>query len=390
MAVSLPNFRECFANLIATPSVSSVDARLDQSNKAVIDLLAEWLAQLGFVLEMMPVSDNPDKFNLVACAGHGAGGLVLSGHTDTVPCNESAWDSDPFRLTEQDNRLYGLGTSDMKCFFPIVIEMLQQLDLAALKQPLYILATCDEESTMAGAKALVEHHQQLGRHAWIGEPTGLKPVNMHKGIVMEMIRLTGRSGHSSDPSLGVSALEGMNAVINKLLQWRAQIQAEFNNPAFKVPVPTLNLGYIRGGDNPNRICADCELSVDLRLLPGMEIERMRAAIRTAAMQAVDGSGLTVEFDAIVPGLSCLATAADAEIVTVAEKLSGHQAGAVAFGTEGPYFNQMGMDTVVLGPGDIDQAHQANEYLSMDRIDPMITLLTRAVEHFCLMEAQHAD
>ena len=390
MAVILPKFRESFADLIATPSVSSVDTRLDQSNRKIVDLLAEWLEQLGFSLELMPISSDPDKYNLVACIGRGAGGLVLSGHTDTVPFNETAWDSDPFTLTERDNRLYGLGTSDMKCFFPIIIEMLQRVDLARLKQPLYILATCDEESTMAGARALVEQHRQLGRHAWIGEPTGLKPVNMHKGIVMEMIKLTGRSGHSSDPSLGISALEGMNAVINKLLLWREQIQREFNNPAFKVPVPTLNFGQIYGGDNPNRICADCTLSIDMRLLPGMEIETMRADIRKTAMQAVDGSGLTLEFDAIIQGLPCMATDGGAEIVQVAERLSGHQTGTVAFGTEGPYFNQLDMDTVILGPGDIEQAHQANEYLPMDRIDPMITLLTRAVEHFCLKEASHAD
>ena len=128
----------------------------------------------------------------------------------------------------------------------------------------------------------------------------------------------------------------------------------------------------------------------MRLLPGMEIEIMRADIRKTAMQAVDGSGLTLEFDAIIQGLPCMATDGGAEIVQVAERLSGYQTGTVAFGTEGPYFNQLGMDTVVLGPGDIEQAHQANEYLPMDRIDPMITLLTRAVEHFCLKEASHAD
>lgn len=383
MSGKLPKFMRCFSDLIALPSVSSVDTRLDQSNKAVINLLAEWLEQLGFSIELMQVSQEPDKYNLIACAGRGEGGLVLSGHTDTVPCNESAWAHDPFKLTEMDQRLYGLGTSDMKCFFPIIIEMLKGIDLAGLKHPLFILATCDEESTMAGAKALVDGHRHLGRHALIGEPTGLKPVNMHKGIVMESIRLIGKSGHSSDPSLGISALEGMNAVVNKLLEWRGRIQAEFVNPAFKVPVPTLNFGQIRGGDNPNRICAECELSVDMRLLPGMEIELARADIRKAAMQAVDGSGLTVEFDAIIQGLPCLATDSNAEIVKVAEKLSGQQPGSVAFGTEGPYFNQLDMDTVVLGPGDIDQAHQANEYLSMDRIDPMITLLTGAVEHFCL-------
>ena len=390
MARKLPTFTQCFTELIAAPSISSVDTRLDQSNMRVIELLNDWLQRLGFTTELMRVSASPDKYNLVACIGRGTGGLVLSGHTDTVPCNESSWDSDPFTLTEKDGRLYGLGTSDMKCFFPIILEMLQRVDTGAFRQPLYVLATSDEESNMAGARALVEQHRQLGRHAWIGEPTGLKPVNMHKGIVMEMITLHGRSGHSSDPALGISALEGMNAVINGLLEWRTRIQSEFHNPAFRVPVPTLNFGQIHGGDNPNRICADCSLSIDMRLLPGMEIEDMRAGIRSTAMQAVDGSGLTLEFDAIVHGLPCLDTDAGSEIVRVAETLSGHESGTVAFGTEGPYFNQLDMDTVVLGPGDIEQAHQANEYLSMDRIEPMIGLLSRAVEHFCLKEANHAD
>ena len=389
MAASLPKFMECFSDLIGLPSVSSVDTRLDQSNKPVIDLLAEWLEQLGFTIELVEVNDKPVKQNLIACMGRGAGGLVLSGHTDTVPFNESAWDSDPFRLTEKNNRLYGLGTSDMKCFFPIIIEMLKQADLGRIKQPLYVLATCDEESTMAGARALVDRQKKLGRYAWIGEPTGLKPVNMHKGILMETIRLFGKSGHASDPSLGVSALEGMNAAMNSLLQWRERIQMEFSDPAFRVPVPTLNFGQIHGGDNPNRICADCELNVDMRLLPGMEIEQTRADLRKSVMQSVDGSGLSVEFESIIPGLPCFRTDGDAEIVRFAEKIAGEAAQAVAFGTEGPFFNLLGMDTVVLGPGDIEQAHQANEYLSVDRIDPMLGLLNKGFEHFCLRDIQHA-
>jgi len=191
------------------------------------------------------------------------------------------------------------------------------------------------------------------------------------------------------PSLGVSALEGMNAAMNSLLQWREGIQMEFSDPAFRVPVPTLNFGQIHGGDNPNRICADCELNVDMRLLPGMEIEQTRADLRKSVMQSVDGSGLSVEFESIIPGLPCFRTDGDAEIIRFAEKVAGETAQTVAFGTEGPYFNLLGMDTVVLGPGDIEQAHQANEYLSVDRIDPMLGLLNKGFEHFCLRDIQHA-
>jgi len=382
MNKSQPKFIDCFAELIAQPSISSFDPRLDQSNRAVVDLLADWLSSMGFAVELVKVNDDPEKFDLIACAGHGPGGLVLAGHTDTVPYNESAWSQDPFRLTERENRLYGLGTSDMKCFFPIVIECLREFDLSGLQQPLYILATCDEESTMAGARALVEKGRQLGRYALIGEPTGLKPVNMHKGIVMEKIRLIGRAGHSSDPSLGINALEGMHGVISGLMHWREGIQQENQNPSFKVPVPTLNFGSIRGGDNPNRICADCEITIDMRLLPAMDLEEARAGLRRTVMQAIDGQGMTVEFESIIPGIPAMYTDSSSEIIRVAEQLAGEPTGTVAFGTEGPYLNALGMDTVVLGAGDIDQAHQADEYLALDRIKPMQALLGKLVKHFC--------
>ena len=374
---------ECFSQLVAMPSISSFNPRFDQSNQGVVDLLAGWLSGRGFSVEFLPVKDNPGKSNLIACAGKGEGGLVLAGHTDTVPYDESAWQQDPFTLTERDNRLYGLGTSDMKCFFPIVIDTIRDLDLVKLKKPLYVLATCDEESTMSGARALVNAGRKLGDYALIGEPTGLKPINMHKGIVMERIRLIGRAGHSSDPGLGISALEGMNGAINQLLKWRSQIQTENHNPAFKVPVPTLNFGSIGGGDNPNRICSSCELTIDIRTLPGMELDEIRAEVKRSVMQAVDGTGLVIEFDSILPGIPAMHTDADSEIISIAEKLAGEPAGTVAFGTEGPFFNAIGMDTVVLGPGDIEQAHQANEFLSLDRVEPMQGLLTKLIRHFCM-------
>ena len=222
----------------------------------------------------------------------------------------------------------------------------------------------------------------LGRHALIGEPTGLQPIRMHKGVLFESIRLVGRSGHSSDPGMGVNALEGMNAVINGLTDWRGELQAGNSDADFKVPVPTLNFGSIRGGDNPNRICANCEMTMDVRLLPHMDIEETRAALRRVVMKSIDGSGLQVEFDCIFPGTPGMRTDGSAEIVRVAERLSGRRAGTVAFGTEGPYLNALGMETVVLGPGDIAQAHQANEYVALDRLDPMRDIVHGMIRHFC--------
>ncbi len=378
-----PNLLEMTRTLIAAPSVSSVNPAWDMGNQPVIEILSSWLESLGFKIEIVPIPGHRNKFNLVASAGSGSEGLVLSGHTDTVPFDEEKWHSDPLRLVERDNRLYGLGTTDMKGFFAVVIEAIRELPLHDLKQPLTLIATADEESTMCGAQALVDLHRRLGRHALIGEPTGLKPIRIHKGISMESIRLTGRSGHSSDPSLGVNALEGMHRVIGEVLQWRDDLQQRYRNPAFEVEVPTINLGHIHGGDNPNRICGQCELQFDLRPLPGMVLSDLRAEISSRLERLLTGSGLAWELVPVFAGIPAMETPKDAAIVQAVESLTGFPAGAVAFGTEGPYLNEMGMETVICGPGHIDQAHQPNEYLPLEHIQPAIKLIQSLVKRFCL-------
>lgn len=382
MPAALPKLLQMIAELIGAPSVSSVTPDLDQSNRGVVDLLAGWLETLGFRIAIQPVARQPEKVNLIAVLGEGPAGLVLSGHTDTVPFDQDGWRFDPFVLTQAEQRLYGLGTSDMKAFFALAIEAARQYQAKDLQHALIILATADEESSMSGAKALVASGQQLGRYAVIGEPTGLRPVRMHKGIFMDAIHLRGRSGHSSDPSLGNSALDGMNQVLDELIRWRAELQRDHRNALFKVPFPTLNLGHIHGGDNPNRICAECELHIDLRPLPGMELAELRAIMAERIRHRLADTGLEIAFEALFSGIPAMSTQADSPIVQAAERLTGHAAEAVAFATEAPYFNELGMQTVILGPGDIDQAHQPDEYLALDRLQPTVDLLGKLIAEFC--------
>ena len=370
-------------DLIAAPSVSSVSPAFDSSNKPVISLLAEWLLSEGFEVEILPLPGQPNKANLIATLGSGSGGLVLAGHTDTVPFDAEKWNHDPFKLTEADNRLYGLGMSDMKSFFALAIEAARGFDKNNFQQPLIILATADEESTMDGAKALVELGKPKGRYAVIGEPTGLKPINAHKGMMMESVRLTGRSGHSSDPTLGISALEGMQQAMTEILKWREELQSQYRDALFAVPFPTLNLGHIHGGDNPNRICGCCDLHIDLRPLPGMELEELRATLQQRLFHLLQGSELELSITPLFDGTPAMHTDKSSAIVSAAEKLTGHAAGSVAFCTEGPYLNAMGMETVILGPGDIAQAHQPDEFLALDRIQPTIDLLKNLIQRFCM-------
>ncbi|MCY1275539.1 Acetylornithine deacetylase [compost metagenome] len=377
----LPSLKERFAALVASPSVSCTQAALDQSNRPVVELLAGWLGDLGFACELQEVA--PGKFNLLASLGSGPGGLVLAGHTDTVPCDEALWKSDPLRLDERDGRWFGLGTCDMKGFFALVIEAALGLPLQQLRQPLLILATCDEESSMAGARALAAAGRPLGRAAVIGEPTNLRPIRLHKGVMMERVEIVGKSGHSSDPSLGNSALEAMHAAIGELLALRGEWQLKYRNPQFGVPQPTLNLGCIHGGDNPNRICGQCALEFDIRPLPGMPPEALREAIRNRLQPLGERFGVSIDYQPLFPAVPPFEQAADTELVRLAERLSGHSAEAVAFGTEAPYLQQLGCETLVLGPGDIACAHQPDEHLELARITPTVELLRQLIRHYCL-------
>lgn len=374
-----------FDALLSLPSISSTNASLDMSNMPVINYLAEQFTALGFECEIMPCesSSGQAKANLIATLGTGPGGLVLAGHTDTVPMDPELWSVDPLKMTEKDGRLYGLGSTDMKGFFALILEAVQDFLDQPLQQPLIILATSDEETSMFGARKIAELGRPKARYAIIGEPTGMRPIHAHKGVMMESIRLQGRSGHSSDPSLGINAMEAMHDVISDLLVFRAELQARYRNPLFAIDKPTMNLGCIHGGDNPNRICGHCELEFDIRLMPGMEVEDMRSMIAERLQPLARRWQVGFEFTPLFPGAPAFLCPAESDLVKTAERLTGHSAGTVAFGTEAPWLQKIGMETIVLGPGDIDQAHQPDEYLALDRVQPCVDLLRRFITHYCV-------
>lgn len=382
MATPLPPLEQMIRQLVATPSISSMQPELDQGNGAVCALLAGWLEPLGFEVQLKLVPALPGKFNLVARYGEGDDGLVLAGHTDTVPHDAALWRSDPFGGEVRNGRLYGLGSADMKSFLAAAVHAAARVDLDRLARPLVILGTADEESGMGGARALVAEGARLGARVLIGEPTGLKPIDRHKGVLMERIRITGRGGHASDPAAGLNAIDGMAAVIRALQQFHAQLAAELPDFGFSVPGPTLNLGAIRGGDNPNRICARCELDVDLRLVPGMTTTTARAGLRAAVRRALECSDYGLEFVALFEGVDPLAPGARRDLAAACEHAAGHACGAVNFGTEGPLFQQLGMEVVVCGPGEIAVAHQPDESIELSEAARAVDMVERLVQRFC--------
>jgi len=382
----LPSFIQMYRDLVAIPSVSCLDPSWDTSNKPVIDKLATWLECLGFQIDVHELDHQAGKFNLLAHyipEGAESGGLMLAGHTDTVPWDEGRWTQDPFKLREDNGRLYGLGTADMKGFFAFVIEALRSTDLRQLKKPLYILATADEETTMAGARELDAFGHLKPDFAVIGEPTSMTPVITHKGHMTEAVRITGKSGHSSNPAAGINAIEVMHDVITELRGIQKEFQQRYNDDAFEVPYPTLNFGAIHGGDAANRICACCELHIDMRPLPGMNITELYGLIdqRLAEVKAQYPGAVCLEhMHEPVPGYRC---DKDAEIVRLASELTGNAAQPANYCTEAPFVQALGCQTIVMGPGNIAQAHQPDEFIQIDEIAPAQNQLRALIRQVCM-------
>jgi len=382
----LPPVIEMVRKLVAAPSVSSPDDRFDQSNRGVIELLADWAAQLGFEVRIESLPGQPEKANLIATRGEGDNGLVLSGHTDTVPYNAERWTDDPFVLTERDGRLYGLGTADMKAFFAAALHAVARFEPGDLGSRVTLLGTADEESTMDGARALASRGESLGKYAIIGEPTGLRPIRKHKGVFYVQVVVGGKAGHASNPGLGVNAIEGVRLVLAALESWRDTIGQRHRDDEFEVPTPTLNFGRIRGGDSPNRICDECQLDLDIRLLPGMERAAVVAELREVVAHALELGPWTSDVRATGAYADAFAGPTDEGFSRAVETLCGCSAETALFGTEAPFLAELGLQTLILGAGDIAVAHQPDEYVTMAAIERATDVYASLIQRFCIEPA----
>ena len=377
------SFLEHYKNIISTPSISAFDEKIDESNRPIIELLGQWLSDFGFSISIQPVPNTNNKFNLLAKLGSGEGGLLLCGHSDTVPFDEGRWQSDPFCLTERDNKLYGLGTCDMKGFFAFILEALKTLPLDKLKKPLYVLASADEETSMAGARFFAQQQLIKPDMAIIGEPTELVPIYKHKGHIAQSLNVEGKAGHSSDPAKGVNAIEIMYQAIGQLMDLQAKLKAKYHDDAFSVPHVILNLGHIHGGDGENRICGQCLLNFDLRAVPELSDEEALAMIDAALAPVRAQFPNRLSLQLMYPTAPSFACKDQQNIIELAEKLTGKKAKSANYATEAPFINLLGCDTLVLGPGSIDQAHQPDEFMSLDYVQPTVHVLQQFIHQVCM-------
>lgn len=392
MPVQLSPF-EMLEKLISFPTVS------DTSNLALMDFVADYLKSWG-VEPHLVYNDAGDKANLYAHIGPMVeGGVILSGHTDVVPVKGQDWDTDPWTVTEKDGKYFGRGTCDMKGFDAIVLAHVPQMLAADLQCPIQIALSYDEEIGCEGVIPMVgELVENLPKAAMciVGEPSLMKVVTGHKGGIGFLTEVEGFEVHSSLAHTGVSAI--MTA--GTLVEWHNEQmeQARANvDPActFDPPFTTYHVGKISGGTAGNITAKNCRFENDFRVLPTeSEIELkarylMKVAQVESTIKAVrPEAGITVTQQFFVPGLK---PEADGPAESLVRALSGDNSdNVVSYGTEAGHFQARGISTVICGPGSIAQAHQPNEYISIDQYNAGAKFMVDLIKHLELRTPHAPD
>src|ERR1700728_3173057 len=359
------------------------------SNLGLIEFVRDYLQGFG-AKTRLPHDATGKKANLFATLGDSdRPGLILSGHTDVVPVDGQNWDSDPFKVVERDGKLYARGSADMKGFIGVALtqapQFVEALNAKRLDAPLHYALSYDEEVGCIGVRGLIHDLEENGiRPAGcvVGEPTSMQPIIAHKGMNRFRCAVRGREAHSSYVTHGVNAIEYAARLIVYIRQVADRL-AEFEKRdcGFTVPYTTLSTGLIRGGIAANVIPKDCEFQFDMRTLPQASPDALYQEIRAYAealareMKAVDPqSGIDLEWVSQTIGLA--SSESDAIVQWAMRLARSDQTGKVSYGTEAGLFQKMGVPTVILGPGDIAEAHRPNEFVALDQLARCETFMNR--------------
>jgi acetylornithine deacetylase len=371
---------ETLAELVAIDSVSA------RSNALIIDYLSSRVERSGFTVRRFAYTDERgvEKQNMVAIVGPNASAnaveLALVGHTDTVPYDAS-W-TNALQLPEADGQLYGRGACDTKGFIAAALTTVESVNLRALRRPLALVFTADEEVGCLGAKQLADARALSARYSIVGEPTSLQPMRAGKGYCLAEVVLRGREAHSAYPSLGVSATFRAARLVSRIEKISVELQAH-EVESFDPPYTTLNVGIINGGTAKNIIAGECRFTLEWRPVPGQTARHVLDLIEQAV--ATERSA-DADYDCEIKVLRLddgMETAADSPLVRMLEDATGKAAGTIAFGTEAPQMAELGAQAVVLGPGSIRVAHRTDEFVPIEDLHGCVRILSRAVEHFCL-------
>jgi len=365
------------------------DTTSAKSNLELIEFVDAFLSDFGIEAHVVP-SDDGGKANLFARIGPDVpGGVVLSGHTDVVPVTGQRWTSDPYILTKRGGRLHARGAADMKGFIAVALAMVPEFQACSLAVPIHLAFSYDEEVGCLGAPRLLQRlvaEATKPALAIVGEPTEMKVANNHRGIAVLKTAVTGRSGHSSDPGIGINAIAEAAECIAFLTRLGAEFAEDKERGDGTVPDwTTVNVGAIEGGAAVNMIAEHCRFLWECRPEAGTDAGVVLARLRNFAesellprMRAVaPEAAIDTEEKVTVPAL---AVEPDSPAETLALALSGHNhCVSVPFTSEAGLFQRAGIPAVLCGPGSAAQAHQPDEFVAADQLDACVAFMRRLAD-----------
>lgn len=378
-----PAVLQLLERLVAFDTVSH------KTNVPLIDFVAGYLRDHGIESQLVPNEDG-SKINLCATIGpvEAGGGIGLSGHTDVVPVEGQQWDTDPFKVTARDGRLYGRGTADMKGFLACVLASVPDFRSRNLKRPIHILFSYDEEIGCVGVRPMVERlgtDLPMPHIVIVGEPTGMKVVDAHKGPTRWNVTVTGKAAHSSMSHLGVNAVHVASDIVGEIKRLGAELQVNSRDERFDPPYATLQVTSISGGTASNIIPLTCSFGFEVRSLPGLDVDAIERHVADyaereclPAMRAVsEDVAISIERNNDVPPFG--AREGSAATALALNLIGDNQTYAVSYATEAGLFQSAGPDTIVCGPGDIAQAHTANEWIEESELLSCLAFLGRVAD-----------
>ena len=367
--------KETLADLVRIDSVSS------RSNAEIVEYLERRCQAVNLVTRRFPYLDEHgiEKINLIALSqATEEVELALVGHTDTVPYDPN-W-TEATNLTERDGKLYGRGSCDTKGFIAAALTAVENIKLANNK-PLALIFTADEEIGLRGAKQLAQAKPLRVRYSIVGEPTSLKPIRAGKGYSLAEVIVKGREAHSAYPALGASAVFRAARLINRLESIAEQLKQD-QHDAFDPPYTTLNVGLIRGGSAKNVLAGECRFTLEWRPIPTQPSEHLLDLFNAAIeeeMQADPDFKCEVDASRQDTGFE---TAPDSPLIRLLEEATGLESGTVAFGTEAAQMMALGCESVVIGPGDIREAHRTGEFVPVNELERCAKILQTAIQQMC--------
>jgi acetylornithine deacetylase len=357
------NAIEILERLVGFPSV------VGTANGDIAGWIADYLESHGAKVSLLPGPEG-DRANLFATFGPAdRAGYVLSGHMDVVPAGEPEWSSDPFTLRAENDRLYGRGTTDMKGFLATVLAAAPAFSRMALKRPVHIALSYDEEAGCRGVPHLLARLPELcapPAGAIIGEPSNMQAVRAHKGKAAARITIRGRSGHSSRPDQGVNAIHLMTGIMAKAVETAHELTQGPFEATFEPPYSSLQIGTMKGGQAINIIPDFSAIELEARAISGISPLELLGPVR-ASVEALAAKGIDIEWTPM-SDYPALSLAADAPLVLLLEELTGTPClAAVSYGTEAGLFQAAGIDAIICGPGDIGRAHKPDEFITTSEL-----------------------